>query len=276
MTKNPTPLSSRELTDLFVAKALAYQGHRAQANMVSGFGERVGYGSNPWSGSFIDVVAREAGLTQDNLPAMVYTPAALAEFTRWNALHTRPRKGDIVFFAFPGEGARSMFDMMHVGIVTDASLLASTGMFQCIEAQTGTGLPRGNQDPTGVYLRVRSEQDVLTFARPRYRARKTLNNLFRVRVPGDNPGTTGIQTLSLAQLTTGRPNRATEILQLALASRVNLTGYKPGTLDPATRAGIAHFQRAIGRVGKDATGQLDGYTLERLAHDTGLFQVTGR
>jgi len=275
-TRTTSPFSSpsrEETLDLFLAKALAYQGHRAQANMVSGFGERVGYGSNPWSGSFIDVVAREAGLTQEHLPAMVYTPAALAEFTRRAALHSRPRKGDIVFFAFPGEGARSMFDMMHVGIVTDVTHFASTGQFQVLEAQTSTGLPRGNQDPTGVYLRVRSEQDVLTFARPRYRLgflARTLNKRVRVAEPGTQPA---LPTISVAQLTTGRPNRATETLQLALVERVNLTGYTPGTLDQATRAGIAHFQRAIGRVGKDAAGNLDSPTLERLARDTGLFRA---
>jgi hypothetical protein len=260
--------SSEQLRELFISKALAYQGHRSLANMVSGFGEKVGYGANPWSGAFIDVVAREAGLTNDDLPAMVYTPAGLAEFARWNALYSRPRRGDIVFYAFPGEGARSMFDMMHVGIVTDTQHLASTGLFQAIEAQTSTGLPRGNQDPTGVYLRTRSEQDVLTFARPRYRTRKTLNNLLRVPLPGTSPA---LPTLTVAQLTTGRPNRATEVLQLALQQRVNLRGHTPGTLDAATRAGIAHFQRAIGRVGADATGQLDNPTLARLARDTGLF-----
>jgi hypothetical protein len=163
-----------------------------------------------------------------------------------------------------------MFDMMHVGIVTDVQHFASTGTFQALEAQTSTGLPRGNQDPTGVYLRVRSEQDVLTFARPRYRTRKTLRNLFRVAEPGTSPA---LPAISVPQLTTGRPSRVVEILQLALVDRVNLTGHKPGTLDAATRAGIAHFQRAIGRVGKDATGQLDEATLTRLARDTGLFLV---
>lgn len=271
--KLATPLSSSQAADIFIAKALAYQGHRAQANMVSGFGEKVGYGSNPWSGSFIDVVAREAGLTHENIPPLVYTPAGLAEFARRGSLFQTPKRGDIVFFAFPGEGSRSMFDMMHVGIVTDTTHFASTGMFQCIEAQTSTGLPRGNQDPTGVYLRVRSEQDVLTFARPRYRLgflARTFGKRVRVAEPGVQPG---LPTISVAQLTTGRPNRAVETLQLALASRVNLTGYKPGVMDAVTRAGVAHFQRAIGRVGQDATGQLDNPTLERLARDTGLFSL---
>lgn len=268
--KTPSPRSSDAVRELFLAKALAYQGHRAQANMVSGFGEKVGYGSNPWSGSFIDVVAREAGLTVDNLPAMVYTPAALAEFARWNALVQRPQRGDVVFFAFPGEGSRSMFDMPHVGIVTDTSRFQATGTFQCLEAQTGTGLPRGNQDPTGVFLRVRSEQDVIAFGRPRYRLgflTRTLSKTVRVAEPGNLP------TITLARVNAGRANRAVEVLQLALVSRVNLTGHTPGVLDAATRAGIAHFQRAIGRVGSDATGQLDNPTLERLARDTGLFHA---
>ena len=183
MTASPSPTSSaKDRLEVFLSKALAYQGHRAQANMVSGFGEKVGYGSNPWAGSFIDVVAREAGLTTKNVPATVYTPAALAEFVKRNTLYQRPQRGDIAFFAFPGEGARTMFDMPHVGIVTETSRFAATGMFQVLEAQTSTGLPRGNQDPTGVYLRVRSSQEVIGFGRPDFRPERTLSFSNKLKV----------------------------------------------------------------------------------------------
>lgn len=268
MTQPLTPnSSSKDRLEVFLSKALAYQGHRSLANMVSGFGEKVGYGSNPWAGAFIDVVAREAGLTPKNIPAAVYTPAALAEFARRNALYQRPKRGDIVFFAFPGEGARSMFDMPHVGIVTDTSRFAATGFFQVLEAQTSTGLPRGNQDPTGVYLRVRSSQEVIGFGRPDFGTKRTLSFSNKLKVSASGP----LPTLTTAHLTTGRANRATETLQLALASQVQLAGYLPGTFDAATRAALAHYQRTIGRIGPDAIGHPDADTLTRLAHDTGLF-----
>lgn len=267
MTATPNPPSSKENLEVFLSKALAYQGHRAQANMVSGFGEKVGYGSNPWSGSFIDVVAREAGLTTRNVPATVYTPAALAEFVKRNTLYQRPQRGDIAFFAFSGEGSRSMFDMPHVGIVTETSRFTATGMFQVLEAQTSTGLPRGNQDPTGVYLRVRSAQDVIGFGRPDFRPERGLSFSNKLKVSSFGP----LPTLTVAHLRTGRPNRATETLQLALASQVQLAGYLPGTFDAATRAALAHYQRTLGRIGSDATGNPDSNTLACLARDSGLF-----
>lgn len=270
MTATPSSSSSsKDSLEVFLSKALSYQGHRAMANMVSGFGEKVGYGSHPWSGSFIDVVAREVGLTTRNIPATVYTPAALAEFARRNALYQRPKPGDIAFFAFAGEGARTMFDMPHVGIVTDTSRFAATGMFQVLEAQTSTGLPRGNQDPTGVYLRVRSSQEVIGFGRPDFGPKKTLSFSNKLKVSASD----ALPLLTTAHLTTGRANRATETLQLALSRQVQLAGYLSGIFDHATRAALAHYQRTLGRIGSDATGHPDADTLACLARDTGLFRV---
>lgn len=262
-----TKPSSRSNLDLFLAKALAYQGHRAQANLTSGFGERVGYGSNPWAGAFIDVCAREAGLTNHNVPAMVYTPAGLSEFIKRNTLYQRPKRGDIAIFAYASDGGRTMFDMPHVAIVTDTTHFASTGLFQCLEAQTASGLPKGNQDPTGVFLRVRSGQDVIGFGRPNFAPKPgvSFNNKLKVSSSGTLP------VLTLARLTTGKANRAMETLQLALKAQVGLTGHEPGVFDAATRAGLARFQRSIGRVGPDAAGNLDIATIGRLGRETGLF-----
>ena len=260
--KSQTRLSSRDRLERFLECALAYQGHRANANLVSGFGEKVGYGSQPWAGSFIDVVAREAGLL---LPACVQTNSAIAEFLRAGRIRTTPKRGDLAFFAFAGEGSGSPFEMPHIGIVTDVSRYSQTGSFQVLEAQTSSGLPRGIPDANGVFLRVRNQNDVLMFARPDYRAAtSTLSNKLNVD---------GLPVVNLAQATSGRPNRATEVVQLALVTRVGLRAYKPGTLDAATRASVARFQRAIGRVGSDAAGNLDRATLTRLSSDTRMFVV---
>jgi hypothetical protein len=80
-----------------------------------------------------------------------------------------------------------------------------------------------------------------------------------------------LPVITVAHLTTGRPNRATERLQLALSSQVQLAGHLPGTFDAATRAALARYQRALGRVGSDATGSPDANTLACLARDSGLF-----
>jgi hypothetical protein len=163
--------------------------------------------------------------------------------------------------------------MPHVAIVTNTERFDETGTFQCIEAQTGSGLPRGITDADGVFLRVRNDNDVLIYARPDFAptSRKSFSHRLNVatyQLQGQEP-----ELLNPAQLTSGRPNRATEIVQLALVQRVGLKTYKPGTIDAATRSAIARFQRAIGRVGPDAAGNLETYTLARLAADTGLFRV---
>lgn len=248
----------------FVEKALSYQGHRAQANLVSGFGEKVGYGSQPWSGSFIDVVAREVDLY---LPSLVYTGSGLAEFLRLNQVVAEPLPGDIVFFAFAGEGAGSPFEMPHVGVVVNTERFSETGFFQTVEAQVSTGLPRGNQDPSGVFVRVRSEQDVLVFARPDFG--KSLSLSLKV-----NPVSVPLTEIQVAHLTTGRGNGKVQLLQEALRARVGLRREVNGLFDSATKAGFARFQRLIGRVGKDASGHPDSHSLSRLGKETGLF--TGR
>lgn len=246
----------------FVAKALSYQGHRAMANLVSGFGERVGYGSQPWAGSFIDVVAREVGL---NLPALVYTPNALAEFMQAKRIVTKPQPGDIVFYSFAGEGAGSPFEMPHVGIVTEVQHLTSTGQFRAVEGQTATGLPKGNQDASGVYVRTRHLNEVLAFARPDYKRTLSFNNM--LNLSGQLP------LVTVPHLTTGKPNRTVEVLQRALRALTDLTGHTPGRMDVATRTGLARYQRRIGRVGKDAAGNPDTSTLTRLAADSNLFRA---
>jgi hypothetical protein len=58
---------------LVIAAAEKYLGYQCRPGNVSVFGETVGYNGLTWSGSFIDVVFREAGF---QLPACVYSLAA--------------------------------------------------------------------------------------------------------------------------------------------------------------------------------------------------------
>jgi hypothetical protein len=48
--------------ELFLATARKYIGYQSELLGRNAFGAKVGYDSGPWSGAFIDVVAREAGL----------------------------------------------------------------------------------------------------------------------------------------------------------------------------------------------------------------------
>jgi hypothetical protein len=59
--------------------ARQYLGYKTELGNRSMFGLRVGYETAPWSGAFIDVIAREAGL---HVPSCVYTPTALADFIK--------------------------------------------------------------------------------------------------------------------------------------------------------------------------------------------------
>jgi hypothetical protein len=56
--------------DNFIEVAASHLGYQARPGMNTVYGGTVGYQGLPWSGSFIDVVAREAGVS---MPACVYS-----------------------------------------------------------------------------------------------------------------------------------------------------------------------------------------------------------
>ena len=72
--QKPNPLTDN--VERFVAQALSYNGYTASANRINVFGERLGMNGLPWDGIFIDVVAREVGVS---LPSHIYPPVALAD-----------------------------------------------------------------------------------------------------------------------------------------------------------------------------------------------------
>jgi len=99
----------------FLAEARAQLGYVARQGRDSFYGSQVGYSGLPWDGSFIDVVARQAGVS-DRVPACAYPPNGLAGFIRRNRVVPNPQPGDIVFFTFSTGAA---FESPHVGIVSD-------------------------------------------------------------------------------------------------------------------------------------------------------------
>lgn len=251
----------REKLNAFLAEAASHLGYRSHAGRVSYYGERNGYTGQPWSGSFIDYVAK---VTDVDIPSCVYPPVAAADFLRTGRLYVNPKPGDVVFFNF-STGAH--FEMPHVGIVIDVTGVTFNGSFKTIEANIDTGLAKGPQDRNGIFERTRYLTDVLGFGRPNF-SRSRLKDLPEETLNGNTR-----EKINLARILSLKPCRDVELLQLALAEEVGLRNAKRGTYDAQTKSAFANFQRKIGYVGDDATGIPDRKSLEALAVKTKLFSV---
>lgn len=251
--------TSREKLHAFLTEAASHLGYRSNAGRVSYYGERSGYSGQPWSGSFIDYVAK---VTDVDIPSCVYPPAAAANFLRTGRLYVNPKPGDIVFFNF-STGAH--FEMPHVGIVTDVTGVTFNGSFKTIEANVDTGLAKGPQDRNGIFERTRYLTDVIAFGRPNF-SRSRLKD----PAAGSDPD---LQPVNLARVLSLKPCLDVELIQLALAEEVGLRNAKRGTFDAQTKSAFANFQRKIGYVGDDATGIPDRKSLEALAAKTKKFRV---
>ena len=271
----------------FIQVAKSYLGYVAGPMLRNQFGERVGYNSQPWAGAFIDVVAREAGL---HLPSLVQSSSGLAELARNGLVRSKPMPGDLVFFSFPSENAASAFAMPHVGIVIDVRELKSTGRFLTVEGNVRPANAKYGQDTDGVHQRVRYQEDVLAFVSPKFnRSGLQLKGPVKLLIKLStklSSKTARLEALALeeaarapkdvvtAALKPGLRNRSIEVVQLALAVTVNLKSATPGVWDAATANAYARYQRRIGYVGTDASGNVDRSSLQRLAAETGLFQVS--
>ena len=246
--------------DRFIAEAEKYLGYKPRPGGLSDFGARVGYNGHdiPWSGAFIDVVAREAEIS---MPACVYTPSGLAEFIYSRRWRETPQVGDVVFYSFPTAG---QFGMPHVGIVTGlVGDFVQTGRFIAIEAQVNSGLPKDDADRLGIFERRRWRYETLGFARPDFKTR-----------PGkENSVQTGSLLVRFNRVRPGHGTPDIETMQLALVQVAGLRDYEPRVLDRPTRDALARWQRIIGRVGRDASGTPDPSSLERLGRETGLFEL---
>ena len=239
---------------LTVETASRHIGYVAQADRTSTYGKRVGLPNQTWSGSFLDVVFLESTASLD-VPTFAYTPSALAYFVEHNRLFRKPKRGDIVFYAFPTEDSLSQ---PHVGIVTDVSTWKVNRSFKAIEAQTDSGLPRGSRDKDGVYERIRYITDVLAFARPTGKKRLIPLNNFTY--------TSDRASEYIAKVNSSLTNQSfSEVaeIQLALSIKVGLRDARRGVFDNHTRSAYAKWQRFMG-YGNRATGQPDAPSLDQL------------
>lgn len=271
----------------FIKTAQQYLGYTADLGGRNIFGAKVGYDAQPWAGSFIDVVAREAGL---KLSSFVYTPAALAEFIRQGNFSREARPGSIAVYNFSSNTGQTadVFSMPHVGIVVDTREFLETGRFTTIEGNTeGLGV---YQKKDGVHQRMRNVNDVVVFCHPTFDEKMTTGKTFNERLMAwFDGGRTKFDSSDIAELETARVqppkllmngeirpgdrNKKIETIQLALAVVTDLRGAQPGKWDGVTTAACSRYQRMIGYVGRDVTGLPDVNTLKRLSKDTGVFTV---
>lgn len=242
----------------FLETARGYLGFRSTPGGKNEFAARSGYtaGDVPWSGSFIDCVAYDAGV---RLPACVYSPNGLAELTYQNRWRKNPRPGDIVFYNFAVDRA---FGMPHVGIVSNVDGWRSDEIFIAIEANVCSGLPKAPKTNDGVFERTRRRHDVLGFCRPNFDLRPASTDIM-----------TGSTQVVASQLLPGKRHASVAVLQRALVVAVGLKNYESGKYDRPTQAAYARFQRLIGLVGDDADGIPTPGTLRRLAIETGTFKI---
>lgn len=270
--------------ELLINAAKQHLGYTADLGGRNTFGERVGYNAQPWSGAFVDVCLREAGLKS---PSFVYTPSALAEFIRQGNFSREARPGSIAIFNFSSNvgHAADAFGPPHCGIVVDVREFGDTGRFITVEGNTVGSTAYEQKD--GVYQKVRSINEVLIFCHPTANGgRPTFNERLMKFLDG---GRTKVESSELKfideaarnpqqikldkEIRPGDRNKKIEIIQLALATVTDIRGVQPGKWDSVTAAACARYQRMIGYVGKDANGLPDVNTLKRLAKDTGLFEL---
>lgn len=244
--------------DQFLEIAKSHLGYKTRPSGLSDFGTQTGYSGHaiPWSGAFIDVVARDANVI---MPACVYTPSGLGEFVAGRRVVSEPEPGDIVFYVFP---TTDQFSMPHVGIVTDVADYKVTGVFTAIEAQVSSGLPRASTDKTGIFERPRWKYDVIAFARPDFELR-----------PGSVEMQTGPVFVNERTIRPGKSNAGVQAVQNALVSVAGLADFSAGAFDMATQRAYARWQRQIGYVHPDCTGIPDRSSLKILGHRTGAFQL---
>lgn len=250
----PTPERDR-----FLEVAKSHLGYKTRPSGLSDFAAQTGYSGHsiPWSGAFIDVVSRDAGVV---LPSCVYTPSGLGEFVASRRVVFEPEPGDIVFYVFP---TTDQFSMPHVGIVCDVTDYEQTGVFVAIEAQVSSGLPRASTDKTGIFERPRWKYDVIAFCRPDFQPR-----------PGRSPKMqTGPVFVKERLIRVGKTSTDVEVVQAALVDVTEMSGHTVGTFDAVTQRSYARWQRQVGYVYPDCTGVPDRRSLKTLGDRTGRFQL---
>ena len=249
---------------LFISTAESFVGLTVPNLNAVPFTQAIGRQGTTWNGVFIDYCAVKAGLGEE-IPSHISTASSLGTFVKSLQLHNRPLPGDIAYFEIPTDvGPR-------VGIVTDVSMWEKFGMFQCVEAQTDSGLPRGDKIENGVFKRNRYKYEVIGFARPNFA--RAINQLAEA---ASHPDPAKDIMKPLVKSFTWRPGLKhpdVATVQFALSTINDLKGVPRGEWDQRSQAAFANFQRRIGYTPVEANGIPDGKSLNELATRTGLFRL---
>jgi hypothetical protein len=125
------------------------------------YGEFTGADSLPWCGSFVNWCAHEAGV---KLPSMVSTAMGaerLKDVGRW---HSKPERGDLAFFDFPGDGIDRI---SHIGIVVQVNA-------DSVLTVEGNTAPSGGDQRNGGQVMLKHRQfgagtSIVGFGRPKFK-----------------------------------------------------------------------------------------------------------
>ena len=250
--------------NLFISTAESFVGLTVPNLNAVPFTQAIGKPGTTWNGVFVDYCAAKTGLGRE-IPSHMSTASSLGTFIKAHQIFERPAPGDIAYFEISTDvGPR-------VGIVTDVSNWEKFGMFQCVEAQTSSGLPRGDNIDNGVFKRTRYKYEVIAFARPNFA--RAINGEAEAAAHPD-PGK--LSTKPLVKSFTWRPgikHPDVALVQLALSTLNELKGVPRGEWDQRSQAAFANFQRRIGYTPVEATGIPDPKSLNELATRTGIFRV---
>jgi len=129
------------------------------------FGRWYGLDGQPYCAMAVSYWFHMAGLP---LPAstskgFAYTPSGAVWFQQRSRWTTKPARGHVVFFDFPGDGVNRI---SHVGLV---EAVRADGSIVTIEANTSPGNGGSQRDGGGVYRRIRST-GIVGYGVPAYTA----------------------------------------------------------------------------------------------------------
>lgn len=121
--------------------------------------------TGPWCAMAVSYWFHKAGLplAASTSKGFAYTPSGAAWFQQQKRWTTKPARGHVVFFDFPGDGVNRI---SHVGIVEKVN---ADGSITTIEANTSPGDGGSQRDGGGVYRRIR-RTGVVGYGVPAYTA----------------------------------------------------------------------------------------------------------
>ncbi|WP_129337111.1 peptidoglycan-binding protein [Cellulomonas endophytica] len=213
--------------DAVVAAAASQIGYFVRPGGVTKFGSWYGLPQGQWCAMFVSWSANEAGAL-DIIPKHAYTPSGVAWFQargRWHGGPAGIRRGDVLYFDFPGGPRR----VSHVGLVES---VAADGSVLTIEGNTAG--PGGEQRNGGACLRKRRRSWIVGYGRPDY--------------AGGGGAPVQAQGVSADHLARGHRGAAVSELQRRLAALGHDLGPAgaDGDLGARTEAALVAFQRSAG------------------------------